>query len=331
MKSLLLCVLGSSYESELIRRVEALLTHRLGTCAVRMVIAGGGFPPAAIMGTCRDAYNEGYKHIFVQPATMAFSNDRYDELMECIESTRQSIPEIELTVFPPAQLFATCADLIEQNVYHASLKDSPYTETPPDEIQERSISFISGRLAKTYDDPDVKAVVVRIIHATADFGVESLLRFSPDAVAKGKEAMANGCPVITDVGMVTAGLATRFRDRTISAIRREGVAACAEKMGLTRSAAGIELLKDKIEGAVVAVGNAPTALVHLLSVIRRTGIRPACIVGVPVGFVGAAESKELLMASDISHVSIKGNRGGTPIAVAAVNAMGCLKPAAKNL
>ena len=324
MKSLLLCVLGSSYESEFIQRIETLLAHRLGTCAVRTVIAGGGFSPAVFTGACRNAYDEGYRRIFVQPATMAFSNDRYHELMDCIGSTRQSIPDIELTVFPPEELFATCADMIERNVYHASLKDAPYRETPPEQIQERSFGFISGRLAETYNDPDVKSVVVRIIHSTADFGVERLLRFSPDAVAKGKEALQKDCPVITDVGMVTAGLATRFRERTISAITRKGVAACAEERGLTRSAAGIELVADRLEGAVVAVGNAPTALVHLLTVIRRTGVRPACIVGVPVGFVGAAESKELLMASDLPHISIKGNRGGTPIAVAAVNAMGCL-------
>jgi precorrin-8X/cobalt-precorrin-8 methylmutase len=325
MKSLLICVLSSNYESEFVQRIESILAHRLGSCSVRTVSAGGGFSCGDFQRLCEDARSEGYRRIFIQPSTLAFSDGRHQKLKGCIEHVRQSIPEMEFTVFPTEQLFETCADMIERNIYHASLTDTPFAETPPDEIQERSFSFISGRLAKTYDDPDIQSVVVRIIHSTADFGVERLLHFSPDAVAKGKEALQSGCRVITDVGMVTAGLATRFRDRTVSAINREGVAECAQKKGITRSAAGIELLAERLDGAVAAIGNAPTALVHLLTVINRTGMRPACIVGVPVGFVGAAESKELLMASNLPYICIKGNRGGTPVAVAAVNAMGCLK------
>ena len=324
MKKLLLCVLSSKYESEIVKRIKTLLAHRLETCSVQTVSAGEDFSSGDMHRICIEARDEGYKRIYVQPSTLAFSGERHSELMECIASIRQSVPEVALTVFSPEQLFEQCADMVERNVYHASLTDTPFAETPPDEIQERSFSFISGRLAMPYDDPEVKAVVVRVIHSTADFSVERLLRFSHDAVAKGREALRKGCPVITDVGMVTAGLATKFRDRTICAINGEGVAECAKESGLTRSAAGFELLADRIDGAVVAIGNAPTALVHLLTVIRRTGIRPACIVGVPVGFVGAAESKELLMATDIPHISMKGNRGGTPIAVAAVNAMGYL-------
>ena len=330
MKSLLLCVLGGRYESELVPRIRALLVHRLGSCSVRTVSAGGGFSRGDFQRLCEEARAEGYRRIFIQPSTLAFSGERHRELGECIEHVRRSMPEMELAVFPTEQLFETCADMIERNIYHASLKDTSFTETPPEEIQERSFNFITRRLAKTYDDPDISSVVVRIIHSTADFSIERLLHFSPDAVAKGKEALLNGCRIITDVGMVTAGLATRFGDRTVSAINQEGVAECAREKGITRSAAGFELLADRLDGAVVAIGNAPTALVQVLSVINRTGVRPACIVGVPVGFIGAAESKELLMASDVPCISNKGNRGGTPVAVAAVNAMGCLKTAAEQ-
>jgi precorrin-8X/cobalt-precorrin-8 methylmutase len=325
MKSLVLCVLSSNYESVLVQRIKALLVHRLGSCTVRTVSAGGGFSCGDFQRLCENARSKGYHRIFIQPSTLAFSEVRHQGLKGCIEHVKQLIPEMEFTIFPTEQLFETCADMIERNIYHASLKDTPFAETPPDEIQECSFSFISGRLTKAYDDTDIQSVVVRIIHSTADFSVERLLHFSPDAVAKGKKALQDGCRVITDVGMVTAGLATRFKDRTVNAINGEGVAECAQKMGITRSAAGIELLANRLDGAVVAIGNAPTALVQLLTIVNRIGVRPACIVGVPVGFVGAAESKELLMASELPYISIKGNRGGTPIAVAAVNAMGCLK------
>jgi precorrin-8X/cobalt-precorrin-8 methylmutase len=324
MKSLLVCIISNKFESEVVRRTEALLAHRLANCDVRSVAAARGFSPSDLARMCKDACSEGYQRIYVQGATLAFSNDTYRDFMFSLENVRQSEPDVELTVFPPSQLHETCADLIERNVYHTSLRDTPWQETPPDEIQNRSFEFISGRLAKTYKDPDIKSVVVRVIHATADFGIERLLRFSEDAVTKGKTALKNGCTVITDVGMVSAGLTTRFKGRTINAIAQDGVAEYAREKGLTRSAAGMELLAGKIDGSVVAIGNAPTALVHLLSVMKGTDARPACVVGVPVGFVGAAESKELLMASDIPHISITGNRGGSPIAVAAVNAMGCL-------
>ncbi|MFP4418667.1 MAG: precorrin-8X methylmutase [Chitinispirillaceae bacterium] len=324
MKSLLLCIVSSKFESEIVQRIKTLMKHRLDDCDIREVVAGSGFNQAEFVRTCHDSCKAGYKRIYIQAATLAFSQERYQELMNSLEELRRTETDAEFTAFPPVQLHEECADLIERNIYHASLIDTPFKETPPDQIQMQSFDFISRRLAGRYSDEDTKAVVVRVIHATADFSIEPLLRFSADAVDRGKEAIKNGCAIITDVGMVSAGLATRFKDRTINAIGSEGVAACASEKGLTRSAAAFELLAARIEGTVVAIGNAPTALVHLLTIIRRTGVRPACIVGVPVGFIGAAESKELLMASDIPHISLKGNRGGTPVAVAAVNALGCL-------
>jgi precorrin-8X/cobalt-precorrin-8 methylmutase len=237
---------------------------------------------------------------------------------------RSRIPDINLTVFSPLQLHEICSDEIERNVYHESLSYIPWVNTSPDEIQHISFSFISRRLRGTYDDPDKRAVVVRVIHATADFDVERIIRFSDSSIASCKEALRAGAPIVTDVGMVSAGIATRFRDRTICAISQPGVQEYAAEKGLTRSAAAMELLKSKLDGAIIAIGNAPTALVQALSIVKTTGIRPSCIVGVPIGFVGAAESHELLMKSDVPWISIKGNRGGSPIAVAIVNAIGSL-------
>jgi precorrin-8X/cobalt-precorrin-8 methylmutase len=324
MRSLLICIVSNKFESEIIERVKSLMSHRLGDCDIREVVAGIGFNQSEFLRICHDSCKSGYKRIYVQTATMAFSPERYHELMTCLENLRHTEINVEFIAFQPAQLHETCADQIERNIYHASLIDTPFKHTPPDEIQARSFDFISRRLAGKYNDEDTKAVVVRVIHATADFSVEPLLMFSSNAVACAKAALKTDCPVITDVGMVSAGLATRFKQRTICAINQPGVIECAAEKGLTRSAAAFDLLAEKIEGAIIAIGNAPTALVHLLTVVKRTGARPACIVGVPVGFVGAAESKELLMASDLPYISMKGNRGGSPIAVAAVNAMGCL-------
>jgi precorrin-8X/cobalt-precorrin-8 methylmutase len=321
MKSLLLCILNNRLELELVRRLRGVMSHRLGDCEVREVVVRAIKTPAEIAEMCVRAFESGYDRVYVQAATLAYTAETYKSISRSLDDLRRDVPGIPLTIFPPLQLHETCADTIERNVYHAVLADSTFTATPPDEIQPRSFEIIRARLGDDYLDSDAEPVIVRVVHATADFSVAPLLRFSPDAVSRATEALKGGCQVITDVGMVSAGLTTRFRERTICAVTQPGVGECAAQKGLTRSAAGIELLADRIDGAIVVIGNAPTALVHLLSVAQRTGARPACVVGVPVGFVGAAESKELLMASDLPYVSMKGNRGGTPVAVAAVNAM----------
>ncbi|MFD9422634.1 MULTISPECIES: precorrin-8X methylmutase [unclassified Streptomyces] len=173
---------------------------------------------------------------------------------------------------------------------------------------------------------DVSQVAVRMIHACGMVDLVRDLAFSPDAVAHARTALRSGAPILCDVAMVASGV-TRKRlpagNDVVCTLSDPSVPELAAKMGTTRSAAALELWRDRMEGAVVAIGNAPTALFRLLEMIEEGAPRPAAVIGVPVGFIGAAESKEALAAhpSGLEHLIVRGRRGGSAIAAAAINAI----------
>lgn len=173
---------------------------------------------------------------------------------------------------------------------------------------------------------DVSQVAVRMIHACGMVDLVTDLAFSPNAVADARAALRAGAPILCDVAMVASGV-TRKRlpanNDVVCTLSEPSVPELAAKMGTTRSAAALELWRDRMEGAVVAVGNAPTALFRLLEMIEEGAPRPAAVIGVPVGFVGAMESKEALAehASGLEHLIVRGRRGGSAIAAAAINAI----------
>ena len=173
---------------------------------------------------------------------------------------------------------------------------------------------------------DVSQVAVRMIHACGMVDLVRDLAFSPNAVADARAALRSGAPILCDVAMVASGV-TRKRlpadNEVICTLSDPAVPGLAAELGTTRSAAALELWRDRMEGAVVAVGNAPTALFRLLEMIEEGAPRPAAVIGVPVGFIGAAESKEALAAhpSGLEHLVVRGRRGGSAIASAALNAI----------
>ncbi|MFJ4946954.1 precorrin-8X methylmutase [Streptomyces sp. NPDC088760] len=173
---------------------------------------------------------------------------------------------------------------------------------------------------------DVSQVAVRMIHACGMVDLVRDLAYTPGVVARARAALRAGAPVFCDVQMVASGV-TRRRlpagNDVLCTLSDPAVAELAARLGTTRSAAAVELWRDRLEGAVVAIGNAPTALFHLLEMIEAGGPRPAAVIGVPVGFVGAAESKDALAAhpSGLEHLVVRGRRGGSAIAAAAVNAI----------
>ncbi|MFJ8979154.1 precorrin-8X methylmutase [Streptomyces sp. NPDC102282] len=173
---------------------------------------------------------------------------------------------------------------------------------------------------------DVSQVAVRMIHACGMVDLVRDLAFSPNVVADARAALRSGAPILCDVAMVASGV-TRKRlpadNDVICTLSDPGVPELAAKLGTTRSAAALELWRDRMEGAVVAVGNAPTALFRLLEMIEDGAPRPAAVIGVPVGFIGAAESKEALAAhpSGLEHLAVRGRRGGSALAAAALNAI----------
>ncbi|MCX4728550.1 precorrin-8X methylmutase [Streptomyces sp. NPDC090052] len=173
---------------------------------------------------------------------------------------------------------------------------------------------------------DVSQVAVRMIHACGMVDLVRDLAYTPQVVARAREALRAGAPVLCDVAMVASGV-TRKRlpagNEVVCTLSDPSVPGLAAELGTTRTAAALELWRDRMEGAVVAVGNAPTALFRLLEMVREGAPRPAAVIGVPVGFVGAAESKDAL-ADDVSgldHLVVRGRRGGSAIAAAAVNAI----------
>lgn len=175
-------------------------------------------------------------------------------------------------------------------------------------------------------DADTAQVVVRMIHACGQVDLAAEVAHTPDVVRRARAALRAGSPILCDAHMVASGV-TRARlprdNEVICTLRDERVPALAADLGTTRSAAALELWGDRLDGAVVAIGNAPTALFHLLELLSRSDARPAAVLGIPVGFVGAVESKEALAASDLGldWLVVHGRRGGSAITAAAINAI----------
>lgn len=193
-------------------------------------------------------------------------------------------------------------------------------------IYRQSFATIRAEADLTGLPADVSQVAVRMIHACGMVDLVRDLDFTPGVVARAREAMRAGAPLLCDAAMVASGV-TRKRlpadNDVICTLSDPGVPELAARMGTTRSAAALELWRERMEGAVVAVGNAPTALFRLLEMVDEGAPRPAAVIGVPVGFVGAAESKDALAAhpSGLEHLVVRGRRGGSAMAAAALNAI----------
>ncbi|SCK26874.1 precorrin-8X methylmutase [Streptomyces sp. WMMB 714] len=193
-------------------------------------------------------------------------------------------------------------------------------------IYRRSFATIRAEADLSGLPPDVAQVAVRMIHACGMVDLVRDLAFTPRVVSRARAALRAGAPVLCDVSMVASGV-TRRRlpagNDVVCTLSDPSVPGLAADMGTTRSAAAMELWRERLNGAVVAVGNAPTALFRLLEMVEEGAPRPAAVIGVPVGFVGAAESKDALAAhpSGLDHLVVRGRRGGSAIAAAAINAI----------
>ncbi len=193
-------------------------------------------------------------------------------------------------------------------------------------IYRNSFAIIRAEADLSHIPADLEKLAVRVIHACGMVDVVQDLQFSPGAGTAGRQAIAAGAPILCDAHMVAEGV-TRARlpanNPVICTLKDERVPGMAKEQGNTRSAVALELWRPLLEGSVVVIGNAPTALFHLLDMIDAGAPRPALILGFPVGFVGAAESKAMLAADSrgIPFVVVNGRRGGSAMAAAAVNAL----------
>ncbi|WP_375424567.1 precorrin-8X methylmutase [uncultured Friedmanniella sp.] len=200
-----------------------------------------------------------------------------------------------------------------------------YVRDPAD-IYRRSFAEVRGKADLTGLAEDLRTVAVRMIHASGDLDLTTALQAHPRLVPAARGALRAGAPIFTDAYMIASGV-TRRRLPADNAVRclldDPRVPARAQAWSTTRSAAAVSFWGPELEGAVVAVGNAPTALFHLLEQIADGGPRPAAILGIPVGFVGSAESKVALAENpwDIPYLVVHGRRGGSALCASALNAL----------
>jgi precorrin-8X/cobalt-precorrin-8 methylmutase len=192
-------------------------------------------------------------------------------------------------------------------------------------IYERSFAIIRAEADLARFSPEEERVAVRIIHASGMVEIARDIVFSPSVVAVARDALNNGAPILCDSKMVANGV-TRARlpahNEVVCTLDDPRVADLARDVGNTRTAAAMELWRDRLAGAVVAIGNAPTALFRLLEMLDASALKPAAVIGMPVGFVGAAESKEALIADGrVPFITIRDRKGGSAMTAAALNAL----------
>ncbi|MEP6559750.1 MAG: precorrin-8X methylmutase [Nakamurella sp.] len=194
------------------------------------------------------------------------------------------------------------------------------------QIYRESFAMIRAESDLSHLPPDAEKVAVRMVHACGQPDLTRDLAIHPDLVRAARTALRSGAPIFTDATMVAAGV-TRARlpegNEVICHLRDPEVPELARQWATTRSAAAVSLWGEQLAGAVVAIGNAPTALFHLLEWISDGGPRPAAIIGVPVGFVGSAESKQAVIdhEAQIPYLVVRGRRGGSAMAASAINAL----------
>lgn len=196
----------------------------------------------------------------------------------------------------------------------------------PEAIYRRSFELVRAENDLSHFPENLRSVAMRLAHAAGDAAILDDLVWSPEAVTRGHRALAAGAPILVDSTMIAAGIIVDrlpAKNAVVCTLNAPDAAAIAARLGTTRSAAAVELWRTHLAGAVVAIGNAPTALFHLLEMIADGAPRPALVLGFPVGFVGAAEAKAALAAfgDGLDFIALAGRRGGSALAAAAVNAL----------
>ena len=205
----------------------------------------------------------------------------------------------------------------------------------PQEIEDLSFKIIEQEAGVHAFNEDQWPIVRRMIHTSADFEYIDTIRFSSDAVQKGIAAIQRGCQIFTDTNMARVGIRKKeiheFGGKVSCLIADKEVAKKAKETGTTRALAAVDMVCDTMKDGIYVVGNAPTALLRLIELIKDEKASPALIIAVPVGFVNAAESKEELMALDFSYITNKGRKGGSNIAAGIVNALAIMAVEQKQI
>jgi len=198
-------------------------------------------------------------------------------------------------------------------------------EVLPGEIERRSMEIITEELGERGFDPKESPIIKRVIHTTADFDFAENLYFSPGAVDAAAQAIRNGAGIVTDTNMAMTGInkkvLAQFGGQAYCFMADEKIAQTAKEKGITRASASMDQAAALSGPLLFAIGNAPTALVRLCQLIEQGVLKPACVIGAPVGFVNVIESKKMLMKMDVPMIVAQGRKGGSAVAAAIVNAI----------
>jgi precorrin-8X/cobalt-precorrin-8 methylmutase len=313
---------GASEVSETLRRLTEGVKPFLSP-GVEIIGAALQFNHPTLEEAAGSLVGRGVERVVIMPYFLFSGRHITEHIPEIIEKLKRTYPERQFIMAEPLGLeehfVSRVAGRIEAAVPELSLNGC-LSPVSPEDIERRSMEIVERFLPPSLNiSADERLIVKHIVHAGGDPQLASLVRFSPSAVSSGLSAIAKGSPVFTDVRMVAAG------------INRHLAGACPVSCALdetegrqpntTRAAAAMRHLGKRLNGAIVAIGNAPTALLALLELVDNDGVKPALVVGMPVGFVQAKESKDELMKRDIPHIAIVGTRGGSALAVATVNAL----------
>ncbi len=195
----------------------------------------------------------------------------------------------------------------------------------PNEIESKSFAIIDGEAGRHGFDPRAWNVVRRMIHTSADFDYIKTVRIHEGAIDAGISAIRNGCRVVTDTNMIRAGVRKKdleeFGCEVVCLMEDPKVTEAASKNGTTRALAAVDEAVEIMKGGIYVVGNAPTALLRIISLVRENKASPALVIGLPVGFVNAAESKAALLETGIPYITNTGRKGGSNVAAAVVNSL----------
>jgi precorrin-8X/cobalt-precorrin-8 methylmutase len=264
---------------------------------------------------------EGHAEILIVPVFLFAGNHIREDIPALLTELEYEFPNIKLKLGrhlgPERGIAALVAGRIAES-------DGEFI-TEPQAIEAESFAWIERKLVGRGFSPAELELVKRVVHATADPDLAELVDIHPEAISAGIRALLAGKRIVTDVKMVAVGIGNlpeqRFGSRVECLIDDTDVAESAQVNGKTRAIQAIEKACNGMNGGIVAIGNAPTALVQLCVMIKAGEARPDLVVGVPVGFVGAAESKELLKNTQVPYIRLIGPRGGSPIAAALVHGL----------
>lgn len=250
---------------------------------------------------------------------MHFSKDIPNLIQAIIDKLDTRIP---FKMLDPIGQNPRIIDLVQQELHDEVIDQLQLKNIKPVEIEDRSMELIEESLNGHKIPENQKPVIKRVIHATGDFDFLTSMIFHNDAVSAGLKAIREKKTIYTDVKMVQAGINKKLGHEVRCVLNEPEVISHAENQGITKAAASIKSLSHKLDGNIIAIGNAPTALIELVDLIKNNGLKPALIVGIPVGFVNAKESKSYLRSvEDIPYITNQGQKGGSAVAVAIINAL----------